>query len=156
MNGISRVHIHPRISFIFTEINFRKLCPIIYCICCYNGFTTEPFLFDCFVRHNKNYMFIINHQSFFEFFFNKQKISMLFHQDLNFVSSVLLENKCYHNCIQGVISNAYNLSKCVIIIKSTFVSGWHPSLYNHPLQRVEQFFLHFYYGFLIRISKFDT
>lgn len=121
-----------------------------------NGFKTEPFLFDCFVRHNKNYMFIINHQSFFECFFNKQKIPMLFHQDLNFVSSVLRENKC-HNCIQaGVISNAYNLSKCVIIIKSTFVSGWHPSLYNYPLQRVEQFFLHFYYGFLIRISKFDT
>lgn len=120
MNGISRVHIHPRISFIFTEINFRKLCPIIYCICCYDGFTTEPFLFDCFVGHNKNYMFIINHQMnpFLKVFLT----SILFHQDLNFVSSVLRENKCYHNCIQGVISNAYNLSKRVIIIKSTFVS----------------------------------
>lgn len=90
---------------------------------------------------------------FLKVFFNKQKIPMLFHQDLNFVSSVLRENKCYHNCIQGVISNAYNLSKCVMIIKSTFVSGWHPSLYNHPLQRVEQFFFTLLLRFLDKNFK---
>lgn len=143
MNGISRVQIHPRISFIFTEINLRKLCPIIYCICCYNGFTTEPFYLTVLWGIIKITCLSSIINPFLKVFFNKQKMPMLFHQDLNFVSSVLRENKCYQNCIQWVISNAYNLSKCVIIIKSTFVSGWHSSLYNHPLQRVEQFFYTF-------------
>lgn len=52
---------------------------IIYCtcICCYNEFTTVPFVFDCLIRYSQNYMFIFN--PFLKVFFKMQKIPMLFH-----------------------------------------------------------------------------